>query len=56
MAGRTYVHSSVKKIIINNSYKMLEVEQPNKVFKYAETGFKEGVNLHHIKMVWLLIS
>lgn len=41
IAGRTYVHSSVKNIIIN-SYKSLEKEQPEKVFKYAETGFKEG--------------
>lgn len=41
IAGRTYVHSSVKKIIIN-SYKALETEQPGKVYKYAETGFKEG--------------
>lgn len=41
LAGRTYVHSSVKKIIIS-SYKALEKEQPTKVYKYAETGFKEG--------------
>lgn len=41
IAGRTYVHSEVKKIIIN-AYKNLETEQPNKVYKYAETGFKEG--------------
>jgi len=41
IAGRTYVHSAVKKIIIN-SYKSLESEQPEKVYKYAETGFKEG--------------
>ena len=41
LAGRTYVHSSVKSIIIN-SYKALEIEQPEKVFKYAETGFKSG--------------
>jgi penicillin-insensitive murein endopeptidase len=41
VAGRTYVHSSVKKIIIN-SYKALEAEMPDKVFKYAETGFREG--------------
>jgi penicillin-insensitive murein endopeptidase len=40
-AGRTYVHSAVKTIIVN-SYKTLETEQPMKVFKYAETGFKEG--------------
>lgn len=41
MAGRTYVHSSVKDIIVG-SYKTLESEQPDKVFKYAETGFKKG--------------
>jgi penicillin-insensitive murein endopeptidase len=41
LAGRTYVHSQVKSIIIS-AYKTLETEQPNKVFKYAETGFEEG--------------
>ncbi|WP_043320682.1 penicillin-insensitive murein endopeptidase [Microbulbifer sp. HZ11] len=41
LAGRTYVHSEVKGIIVS-AYKDLETEQPNKVFKYAETGFKEG--------------
>lgn len=41
LAGRTYVHSTVRNIIIN-SYKNLEKEQPGKVFKYAETGFKKG--------------
>ena len=41
LAGRNYVHSSVKDIIIN-SYKKLEVKMPNKVYKYAETGFKDG--------------
>ncbi|MEN8251329.1 MAG: penicillin-insensitive murein endopeptidase [Bacteroidota bacterium] len=41
LAGRTYVHSAVKKIIIN-AYKSLETEQPNKIYKYAETGFREG--------------
>ncbi len=41
IAGRTYVHSTVKNIIVN-SYRNLEKEQPAKVFKYAETGFKEG--------------
>ncbi len=39
--GRTYVHSEVKKIIIA-AYKDLETSQPNKVFKYAETGSKSG--------------
>lgn len=32
MAGRTYVHTQVKSIIVN-SYKVLETEQPNKVVK-----------------------
>lgn len=41
LAGRTYVHSTVKDIIVN-SYKRLEKEQPHKVYKYAETGFREG--------------
>lgn len=41
LAGRTYVHSQVNSILVK-SYKFLEVEQPNKVFKYAETGFEEG--------------
>lgn len=41
LAGRTYVHSSVKQIILN-SYKNLEQEQPDKVYKFAETGFKQG--------------
>ena len=41
IAGRTYVHSEVKKIILK-SYATLEIEHPDKVFKYAETGFKKG--------------
>lgn len=41
IAGRTYVHSSVNEIVVN-AYKRLETELPDKVFKYAETGFKEG--------------
>lgn len=40
-AGRTYVHSKVK-TIVTNAYKRLETEQPRKIYKYAETGFKEG--------------
>lgn len=40
-AGRTYVHSVVRDIIVS-AYKDLETEQPDKVFKYAETGFQEG--------------
>lgn len=41
IAGRTYVHSAVKNIIIS-AYKDLEKEQPSKVYKYAETGFQDG--------------
>lgn len=41
LAGRTYVHSSVKDILIG-SYKKLEVSEPTKQFKYGETGFEEG--------------
>ena len=41
LAGRTYVHSKVRKIIIE-AYTALEKEKPNKVYKYAETGFKNG--------------
>ncbi len=41
LAGRTYVHSEVRNIIVS-AYKDLETEQPTKVYKYAETGFKEG--------------
>jgi penicillin-insensitive murein endopeptidase len=41
LLGRTYVHSKVRDIILA-SYKQLEEEMPEKVFKYAETGFREG--------------
>jgi penicillin-insensitive murein endopeptidase len=41
IVGRTYVHSKVRDIILT-SYKWLETETPDKVYKYAETGFKEG--------------
>ena len=41
LAGRTYVHSAVNDIVVS-AYKLLEVDQPDKVYKYAETGFKEG--------------
>ena len=41
LAGRTYVHSEVKNIILD-AYKKLQKESPDKVYKYAETGFKEG--------------
>jgi penicillin-insensitive murein endopeptidase len=41
LAGRTYVHSLVKDIMLA-AYKDLEKDQPTKVYKYAETGFEEG--------------
>lgn len=41
IAGRTYVHSEVKHIIVS-SYAALNESHPNKVFKYAETGKKRG--------------
>ncbi len=41
LTGRTYVHSTVKKIVIN-AYRQLEKTQTNKVYKYAETGLKHG--------------
>ena len=40
-AGRTFVHSTVKTIFID-AYKNLEKTEPDKVFKYAETGLAEG--------------
>jgi penicillin-insensitive murein endopeptidase len=41
LLGRTYVHSTVRDIIID-AYATLEKEQAAKVYKYAETGFAEG--------------
>lgn len=41
LLGRTYVHSRVRNVIID-AYRALETEQPGKVFKYAETGAKDG--------------
>ena len=40
-AGRTYVHSKVKKVVVD-AYRLLVKEQPKKVYKYAETGYKKG--------------
>ncbi len=40
-AGRTWVHSDVYDILLE-SYRFLETEQPEKVYKYAETGFAAG--------------
>jgi penicillin-insensitive murein endopeptidase len=41
LLGRTYVHSSVREIIVA-AYKWLETETPGKVYKYAETGLAQG--------------
>jgi penicillin-insensitive murein endopeptidase len=41
LAGRTYVHSKVRDVVLN-AYAILEAEKPKKVFKYAETGLKNG--------------
>jgi len=41
LAGRTYVHSQVKKIVLE-AFKVLEKTMPEKKFKYAETGFEKG--------------
>lgn len=41
IAGRTYVHDRVRDIVVE-AYRLLETDQPGKVFKYAETGFAEG--------------
>lgn len=39
--GRTYVHSKVRNVMLE-AFHSLETEQSNKVFKYAETGYKAG--------------
>jgi len=39
--GRTYVHSSVSKILIE-AFENLNTKIPEKNFVYAETGFQEG--------------
>ncbi len=41
LLGRTYVHSEVRKILLNSFVAMYK-KYPKKVFKYAETGFEEG--------------
>lgn len=41
LAGRTYVHSSVRDIVLA-SFQELAKSMPDTVFKYAETGFKDG--------------
>ena len=41
IAGRTYVHSEVRSIIID-AYRALEASNSGKIFKYAETGNRDG--------------
>ena len=41
LAGRTYVHSEVAEIILS-AYQSLSASHPDKVFMYAETGWREG--------------
>lgn len=41
LLGRTYVHSAVRDIMLD-AYHSLSVSHPDKVFKYAETGFAGG--------------
>lgn len=41
LAGRTYVHSEVERIVVA-AYQALEKSHPDKVYKYAETGKKNG--------------
>lgn len=41
LAGRTYVHSTVREVIVE-AYQTLEKDQPFKIYKFAETGFEEG--------------
>ena len=41
LLGRTYVHSMVK-VIVENAYESLSNSDPQKVYKYAETGFERG--------------
>ncbi len=42
LVGRTYVHSLVRDMVMD-SYSDLAVSAPSKYFKYAETGYREGV-------------
>ena len=41
LIGRTYVHSKIRDVVVT-AYETLEIEQPGKVFKYAETGTRSG--------------
>lgn len=44
LAGRTYVHSVVRDIVVQ-AYKALLEDVPNKVYKFAETGLEHGGQL-----------
>ena len=41
MLGRTYVHSTVKAVVVE-SYQKLAKQLPDKQFMYGETGWEEG--------------
>lgn len=41
LLGRTYMHSTARDIV-HSAYAALKKSHPDKVFKYAETGYKEG--------------
>lgn len=41
LLGRTYVHSKVHQSIVE-TYQNLAIQHPEKIFMYAETGFKDG--------------
>ncbi len=41
LLGRTYVHSSVQKVVLN-AFTTLEKSYPDRVFMYGETGWKSG--------------
>ena len=41
LAGRTFVHSKVNRVVVNG-YKALQSIQPQKKFVYGETGWKQG--------------
>ncbi len=40
-AGRTYLHSSVLKVVLG-AYQAMELSLPDKVFVYGETGWESG--------------
>jgi len=40
-SGRTYVHSKIRDVVVK-TYKELESIEPDKVYVYGETGWKDG--------------